>query len=36
MGFLPRLTLGMILVIIVAYLAGAKWPGLARMIGIAG
>lgn len=32
---LPRITLGLIVVVIIAYIAGAKWPGLANRIGIA-
>lgn len=32
---LPRITLGLIIVVIIAYLAGARWPALAQRIGMA-
>lgn len=32
---LPRITVGLIVVVIIAYIAGAKWPGLANKFGIA-
>jgi hypothetical protein len=30
----PQITLGLIVVVLVAYVVGAKWPGGARMIGL--
>lgn len=32
---IPRLTLGLIVVIVLAYVLGAKFPGLAQRVGIA-
>lgn len=32
---LPRITIGLIVVVIVAYIAGARWPGLAARFGLA-
>jgi hypothetical protein len=32
---IPRITIGLVIVVILAYLAGAKWPGLAQKIGVA-
>lgn len=32
---IPRITLSLLLVLAVAYIAGARWPGLAQRIGIA-
>jgi hypothetical protein len=32
---LPRFTIGLFVVVILAYVVGAKWPGLAQRIGIA-
>lgn len=32
---LPKITIGLVVVVIIAYIAGAKWPGLANRVGIA-
>ena len=32
---MPRFTLGFIVVVIIAYVVGAKWPMLAQKVGIA-
>lgn len=32
---IPRITLGLIIVVIIAYIAGARWPGLASKFGLA-
>lgn len=32
---IPRLTFGVIVVILIAYVVGAKWPALAQKVGIA-
>ncbi len=32
---IPRITLSLVIVIILAYIAGARWPGLAARIGVA-
>lgn len=32
---IPRLTFGLIVVVILAYLAGARWPMLAAKVGLA-
>jgi len=32
---MPRLSLMLVVVIVLAYLAGAKWPMLAQKVGIA-
>lgn len=32
---IPRITFGLLIVIILAYTAGAKWPMLAQKVGIA-
>lgn len=32
---IPHISIGLIIVIILAYLAGAKWPKGAQMIGVA-
>lgn len=32
---IPRITLGLIVVVILAYVAGARWPGLASRFGLA-
>jgi len=29
---IPRITLGLIIVVFIAYVVGAKWPGLAQKI----
>lgn len=31
---IPHISIGLIIVIVLAYLAGAKWPGLANKIGV--
>jgi hypothetical protein len=31
----PSLTLGLIIIVIVAYIVGARWPMLAQKVGIA-
>ena len=30
-----KITLGLIVVVIIAYAVGARWPGLARKVGVA-
>jgi hypothetical protein len=32
---MPRITLMLLVILIVAYIVGAKWPGLAQRFGIA-
>jgi hypothetical protein len=32
---IPRLTIGLVVVVIVAYIVGAKYPQLAQKVGIA-
>lgn len=32
---IPRITLGLLFVVALAYVAGARWPGLAQRVGIA-
>jgi hypothetical protein len=32
---IPRITLGLIIVVLIAYVAGARWPALAQKIGAA-
>lgn len=32
---LPRITIGLVIVVLIAYVVGAKFPGLAQRIGIA-
>lgn len=32
---IPRITIGLVIVIILAYIAGARWPGLAGKVGLA-
>lgn len=32
---IPRLTFGVIVLILIAYAAGARWPGLAQKVGVA-
>ena len=32
---IPRITFGLLVVIILSYIAGAKWPMLAQKVGIA-
>jgi hypothetical protein len=32
---IPRLSIGVIVLVLVAYIVGAKWPVLAQKIGIA-
>lgn len=32
---LPRLTIGLVIVIAISYVLGAKYPGLAQKVGIA-
>lgn len=32
---IPRITIGLILFVAAAYIAGARWPGLANKIGLA-
>lgn len=32
---IPRITIGFVVFMALAYVAGAKWPGLAQRIGIA-
>lgn len=32
---IPRITLGLIVVVVIAYIAGARWPGLAAKFGLA-
>lgn len=32
---IPRITLGLIIVVILAYVAGARWPALAAKAGLA-
>jgi hypothetical protein len=32
---IPRITLGLIIVVIVAYVLGARYPGLAAKVGLA-
>lgn len=32
---IPRITLGLVIVVIIAYIAGARWPGLAMKVGAA-
>lgn len=32
---IPRITLGLIVVVIIAYIVGARWPGLAAKFGLA-
>lgn len=33
---IPRITLGLIVVVFVAYVVGAKWPGLAQKLPLVG
>lgn len=32
---MPQITIGLIIVVLLAYLAGARWPGLAVKLGVA-
>lgn len=32
---IPRLSIGVIIIVLIAYVAGAKWPMLAQKIGVA-
>lgn len=32
---LPRLSIGIIVLVLVAYVIGAKWPALAQRVGLA-
>lgn len=32
---IPKITLGLIIVVIIAYIVGARMPGLAQRIGVA-
>lgn len=32
---IPKLTLGLIVVVLIAYIAGARWPGMATRFGLA-
>lgn len=32
---LPRITLSLIIVVVIAYVVGAKWPALAQKVGLA-
>lgn len=32
---IPRLTIGLVIVVILAYIAGARWPGFAAKVGVA-
>lgn len=32
---MPQITIGLIIVVVVAYIVGARWPGLARRVGVA-
>lgn len=32
---IPRITIGLIVILVVAYVAGAKWPMLAQKVGLA-
>lgn len=32
---IPRITLGLVVVVVVAYIVGARWPSLAQKIGAA-
>lgn len=32
---IPRISLGLLIVIVVAYVIGAKWPMLAQKVGLA-
>lgn len=32
---MPRITIGVIILVLVAYLIGAKWPMLAQKVGVA-
>ena len=32
---IPRITVGVVVLILIAYVAGAKWPMLAQRVGIA-
>lgn len=35
LNWLPPITLGLIVVIVLAYLAGARYPGMAAKVGVA-
>lgn len=32
---IPRITIGLVVVVVIAYIAGARWPGLASRFGLA-
>lgn len=32
---IPRITIGLIVIVLIAYVVGAKWPGLAQKVGVA-
>lgn len=32
---IPRLSIGIIVIVLIAYVAGAKWPSLAQKVGLA-
>lgn len=32
---IPRITLGLVIIVIIAYIAGARWPALATRFGLA-
>lgn len=32
---IPRLSIGVIIIVLIAYVAGAKWPMLAQRVGVA-